>query len=74
MRTNPQSAADTVTRVGREAQENPALDRVVRLGLVSYGVVHVVLAWLRGERTAPVIARRKEPSALAAWIRAARTR
>jgi hypothetical protein len=33
-------------RAGREADNSVWLDHAVRLGLVSYGVVHLVLAWL----------------------------
>src|SRR3954471_14954340 len=33
-------------RAGREADDSVWLDHAVRLGLVSYGVVHLVLAWL----------------------------
>src|SRR5690625_3942884 len=31
---------------GREAEESTMLDHAVRVGLVSYGVVHLLLAWL----------------------------
>ena len=33
-------------RVGREVQHSKALDRGVRVGMVAYGVVHLVVAWL----------------------------
>lgn len=33
-------------RVGRKAENSDTLDHAVRVGLVSYGVVHLLLAWL----------------------------
>lgn len=56
---NTQSAANAVEQVGVEAEESHAFDWMVRLGLASYGVVHLVVAWLafqlvRGERAGPV--------------------
>ena len=36
----------TARAAGREAEESAALDHAVRVGLVSYGVVHLLLAWL----------------------------
>ena len=35
-----------VSRVGRRADNSEWMDHAVRVGLVSYGVVHLVLAWL----------------------------
>lgn len=32
--------------VGRKAQNSTALDAAVRVGLIAYGVVHVLIAWL----------------------------
>jgi hypothetical protein len=31
---------------GRRADDSPWMDRLVRVGLVSYGVVHLIIAWL----------------------------
>ncbi len=53
-----QSAADAVQDVGEQAQQSPALDRAVRLGQISYGVVHLLLAWLALQL---VLGDRKEP-------------
>lgn len=36
----------TARAAGREAEESATLDHAVRVGLVSYGVVHLLLAWL----------------------------
>jgi uncharacterized membrane protein len=36
----------TAEQAGRQADDSVWMDRAVRLGLVSYGVVHLVLAWL----------------------------
>jgi hypothetical protein len=33
-------------QAGRRADDNPWMDRTVRVGLVSYGVVHLIIAWL----------------------------
>jgi type IV secretory pathway VirB2 component (pilin) len=33
-------------RLGREAEDSDALDVVARIGLVAYGVVHLLLGWL----------------------------
>jgi hypothetical protein len=33
-------------RVGRRAEHSDALDHAVRVGLVAYGVVHLLIAWL----------------------------
>ena len=35
-----------IGRVGRQADNSEWMDHAVRVGLVSYGVVHLVLAWL----------------------------
>jgi len=35
-----------VTSVGRQADNSQWMDHAVRLGLVSYGIVHLILAWL----------------------------
>ncbi len=40
--------ANSVKDLGRKADDNEAFDWAVRLGLVSYGVVHLLLAWLIG--------------------------
>jgi hypothetical protein len=37
---------DRAEGLGREVQHSKALDRGVRLGMVAYGVVHLVVAWL----------------------------
>lgn len=39
-------AAAQHERIGRKAENSDALDHAVRVGLVSYGVVHLLLAWL----------------------------
>lgn len=36
----------TAKRAGRTAEDSAVLDGAVRVGLVSYGVVHLLLAWL----------------------------
>ena len=41
-----QSAAAQHERLGRKADDSNLLDHAVRVGLVSYGVVHLLLAWL----------------------------
>lgn len=33
-------------RVGREVEQSPWLDHAVRVGLVAYGVVHLLIGWL----------------------------
>jgi Domain of Unknown Function (DUF1206) len=33
-------------RAGQQADDSPWMDRAVRIGLVSYGVLHLVIAWL----------------------------
>src|SRR6476646_5936939 len=48
MRTRP-SRGGTMTdaqQVGRKAENSEALDFAVRVGLVAYGVVHLLVAWL----------------------------
>lgn len=40
--------ANSVRDLGRKADNSETLDWAVRLGLVSYGVVHILLAWLIG--------------------------
>ena len=52
-----ESVAAQHHRVGRKAGGSSVLDHAVRVGLVSYGVVHLLLAWLAlqlafGERSA----------------------
>lgn len=41
-----ESAAAQHDRIGRKAEDSDVLDHAVRVGLVSYGVVHLLLAWL----------------------------
>jgi hypothetical protein len=41
-----QSAAAQHERLGRKADDSKLLDHAVRVGLVSYGIVHLLLAWL----------------------------
>lgn len=41
-----QSAAAQHERLGRKADDSKILDHAVRVGLVSYGIVHLLLAWL----------------------------
>jgi hypothetical protein len=41
-----QDAADEAGRLGRKAEDSQALDVVARIGLVAYGVVHLLLGWL----------------------------
>ncbi len=41
-----QDAADEAGRLGRQVEGSKALDVVARLGLVAYGVVHLLLGWL----------------------------
>lgn len=41
-----ESAAAQHERIGRKAENSSALDHAVRVGLVSYGIVHLLLAWL----------------------------
>lgn len=41
-----ESAAAQYDRIGRRAEDSDLLDHAVRVGLVSYGVVHLLLAWL----------------------------
>lgn len=38
--------ADTAEQAGREAHESDWLDHAIRAGLVSYGVVHLLVGWL----------------------------
>lgn len=38
--------AKKVSRAGRSAADNPALIGLARVGLVAYGVVHVLVAWV----------------------------
>lgn len=38
--------ADTAGRMGRQADSSDWLDHAVRAGLVAYGVVHLMIAWL----------------------------
>jgi hypothetical protein len=33
-------------QAGRRADDSPWMDRAIRVGLVSYGVVHLIIAWL----------------------------
>ncbi|MPZ97704.1 MAG: DUF1206 domain-containing protein [Propionibacteriales bacterium] len=40
------SAASTARQTGREAKHSTTLGLAIRLGLISYGVVHVLVAWL----------------------------
>jgi hypothetical protein len=45
--TSPTSpTADDARRAGAELEQSTALDAVARIGLVTYGAVHLVLAWL----------------------------
>lgn len=41
-----QDAADQAAQLGREAEDSEWLDHVARVGLVAYGVVHLLLGWL----------------------------
>lgn len=41
-----ESAAAQHDRIGRKAEDSKVLDHAVRVGLVSYGIVHLLLAWL----------------------------
>jgi hypothetical protein len=36
-------------QLGREADDSDVLDHAVRVGLVAYGVVHLLIAWLAGQ-------------------------
>ena len=40
------AATDTAGRMGRQAESSDWLDHAVRVGLVAYGLVHLVIAWL----------------------------
>lgn len=40
------STADKADRLGRKADDSELLDHAVRVGLVAYGVVHLLVAWL----------------------------
>jgi hypothetical protein len=40
------SATGKAGDLGRQADESPLLDKAVRVGLVSYGIVHLLIAWL----------------------------
>jgi len=41
-----ESAEAQHERIGRQAENSNTLDHAVRVGLVSYGIVHLLLAWL----------------------------
>lgn len=41
-----ESVAAEHDRIGRKAEDSDALDHAVRVGLLSYGLVHLLLAWL----------------------------
>jgi hypothetical protein len=36
-------------QAGREVNDSEWLDRAVRIGLVAYGIVHLMVAWLAGQ-------------------------
>jgi hypothetical protein len=38
--------SDQAERIGRQADNSPWMDRGIRFGMVAYGVVHLVIAWL----------------------------
>lgn len=40
------NATDKAEQVGRQAHDSPWLDRAIQLGLVAYGVVHLLVGWL----------------------------
>jgi hypothetical protein len=44
-----ESAAAHHERIGRTAEDSELLDHAVRVGLVSYAVVHLLLAWLAAQ-------------------------
>src|SRR5689334_212562 len=39
-------ATGEAARLGRQADNSPVLDVIARIGLVAYGVVHLLLAWI----------------------------
>jgi hypothetical protein len=41
--------AGRAEQASREAQDSDWLDHAIRLGLVSYGIVHLMVAWLAGQ-------------------------
>ena len=41
-----QEAADEAGELGRRAEDSDAMDVVAGVGLVAYGVVHLLLGWL----------------------------
>lgn len=43
---NTQDVSAHADRIGRQADDSSLLDHAVRIGLVSYGVVHLLVAWL----------------------------
>jgi hypothetical protein len=50
---------EATDQLGRRAERSDLLDHAVRVGLVSYGIVHLLLAWLAaqlalGDRSGPV--------------------
>ena len=38
--------SDQAEQIGRRADDSPWIDRAVRFGMVAYGVVHLLVAWL----------------------------
>jgi hypothetical protein len=48
-KANRTAKATRAKRAGRKAKHSPLLDHAVRLGLVCFGVVHLLIAWLAGQ-------------------------
>jgi hypothetical protein len=48
-RTAKATRTTKAKRAGRKAKHSPVLDHAVRLGLVCFGVVHLLIAWLAGQ-------------------------
>jgi hypothetical protein len=44
--TSPGGTADKVERAGEEADRSDWMDHAVRIGLVAYGFVHLMIAWV----------------------------
>jgi hypothetical protein len=47
--TNAAEARDDLERAGERADRSPWLDRAARFGLVAYGVVYVLVAWVAAQ-------------------------
>ena len=51
--------AEAASSAGREAESSELMDHAVRFGLIAYGAVHLLIAWLSvqlalGDREGPV--------------------